>query len=327
MNRREALLTLGGGVASLVGAKAADNVLLGYGVLVGTNLREQDLASLFEAEWEPSPFEIEIEGVRIRFDGEALRIADGERQRTLDLASTTPKRAGAVDTEFDLSGGPLEQLASDLSLVIDGDIRFEFTDYETFFARLRREETRPFTVEALRNPVWRGVPPQLVEAFAGVDPARTPDLVEGLATGFCEHTSYDAARYVAASIEYHVLLGAANLRQPFESPTSFEALERGADTGLFCWDFTHRSIEAFQAISAHRQTVPTFGWEMYDRRHGHVYTALGSAYRRDGDLVVPVTFLDYSRATRNDDLSIRWLLGDGIDAYNGRHRVTAVFWH
>jgi hypothetical protein len=236
-------------------------------------------------------------------------------------------RAVAVDAEFDLPDGPLEQLVSDLPTAIDGDVSFEFAGYDAFFDRLESAETRPFAVEAFRNPRWRGIDPAVVEGFTGVDPGDTRAVVEGLAEGFREHTYYDAARYLAGSIDDHLLFGAADRRRYFASPTSFEALERGEDSGLFCWDFTHRSVEALQAVPARRQTVPTFGWEIYDRRLGHVYTAIGSVYRAADELVVPMTFVDYARSTRNDDLHVRWLLGEGIDAYDHRHRATRVLWH
>lgn len=327
MDRREALKLLGGSAVALAGARAADNVLLGYGVLVGTNLREQDFASLLARELDPSPFEVDLGGARVGFDGEALAVAASDRERILELASTTPERAAAVDDEFDLPDGPLEQLAADLPVALDGDISFEFAGYDAFFDRLEAVETRPFTVEALRDPRWTGVDPTVVETFTGVDPGDTWTVVEGLAEGFREHTHYDAARYVAGSIEDHVIFGAADLREYFESPTSFGALERGEDSGLFCWDFTHRSIEALQAVPAHRQTVPTFGLEIYDSRHGHVYTAIGSVHREGDGLTVPMTFVDYARSTRNEDLHARWLLGEGIDAYNRRHRATGVIRH
>ena len=95
---------------------------------------------------------------------------------------------------------------------------------------------------------------------------------------------------------------------------------------MFCWEFTHRSIEALQAVPAHHQTVPTSGWAIYDRRHWHIYTAIGSVYRSGDEVVIPITFVDYARSTRNNDLHIRWLFGEGIDAYNSRHRATQTFW-
>lgn len=322
MNRRTALGLLAGALG-LAGGKAADNALLGYGVLVGTNLREQDLSALVAEDLEPAPFETTVGDARVEFDGEALRVADGTRERRLDLAATAAERAVEVDAEFGLPGGPLEQLAVDLPAIPD-EATFEFAGYEAFFDRLDGANARPFTVEALRSRRWTGVEPGTIERFTGASPTDPRAVVEGLADAFREHTAYDVPRYLAGSVEDNVLFGAVDLREHFASPTSFEAIERGETSGLFCWEYTYRSIEALQAAPAHRQSVPTFGCEVYDRRHGHVFTAIGSAVREDEELLVPMTFLDYSRSTWYDDFHLRWLLGDGLDAYGNRRRATAV---
>lgn len=327
MERREALKVLGGAGLALGGGKAADNVLLGYGVLVGTNLREQELSPLVSERLGPSPFDVRLGDKRVEFADGVVRVGDGERERSLAVSRTSPAEAAEVDAEFDLAGGPTEQLVRDLPDVRDDECSFEFSGYETFFDRFADAETCPFTVEALRSGRFRGVDAETVSSFAGVSPTDTRAVVEGLARGFREHTYYDVPRYTAGSIQDNVIFGAADLRRHFESPTSFEALERGENAGMFCYEFTHRSVEALQAVPAHRQTVPVFGGVVYDTRHKHVYTAIGSAYRTDGELVLPVTFVDYTHSTLYDDVSLRWLLGEGIDAYDRRHRATHVFWH
>lgn len=324
MNRRQALTAFGGAVTGLAGAKAADNAVLGYGVLTGTNLVEQDLAGLVAERLEPSPFDVTVGGVRVEFTGDAVRVADAERRETLQLAETTPEDAAEVDSAFDLQQSPLERLAVDLPAIARGEVSFEFDGYRSFFDRLEAVETRPFAVESLRDRRWIGADPGTVESFASASPTDPRAIVDGLAEGFREHTYYDAARYVAGSIEDNVLAGAGDLREPFRSPTSFEAIEAGEDTGLFCWELTHRSMEALQAVPAHRQAPPVFGWEVFDDRHGHMYTAIGSALRADDELVLPITFVDYSRSTWYDDFHVRRLFGEGVNAYDRRHRATRI---
>jgi hypothetical protein len=64
-----------------------------------------------------------------------------------------------------------------------------------------------------------------------------------------------------------------------------------------------------------------------DDRHKHVYTALASAYIDDaGTTVLPVTFIDYTHTTLYSDLNATGVLGDGLDAYNDRHRATSIWW-
>lgn len=323
-SRRDVLKAMAGGGLAIGGAKAVDNAVLGYGVLAGTNLLDQDLAGLVAESLEPAPFEVTLGGVRLEFTGDSVRVADADRTEMLGLVETTHGEAAAVDAEFDLKRGPLEQLASDLPAIARGEGSFEFEGYRSFFDRLESVETRPFAVESLRDRRWMDVSPETVESFANASPTEPRAVVDGLAEGFREHTYYDAPRYVAGSIEDNVLLGAADLRASFRSPTSFEAIERDEDTGLFCWDFTHRSMEALQAVPAHRQAPPVFGRKVYDRRHGHVYTSIGSVYREDGELTLLSTFVDYSRSTWYDDFRVRWLFGEGLNAYDRRHRATGI---
>lgn len=327
MHRREALALFGGGLAALGAGKAADNVLLGYGVVVGTNLREQDLGPLVNERLEPSPFEVQVGDALLSLAGGELAVDDGRRSRTITIAESSRREATELDEEFDLPGNPATQIFADLSALEAGEVSFDFSDYGAFFDRLDGADVRPFTVEALRGPYFRHVDPGTIRSFAGVSPSDPRALVEALAGAFRGHTSYDIPRYLAGSVEDNVLFGAVDLRDHFESSTSFEALERGETSGMFCYEFTYRSIEALEAVPAHHQTPPTFGGAVMDSRHKHVYTAIGSVYREDGELVVPVTFVDYTHSTLYDDLGLRWLLGEGIDAYDARHRATDVYWY
>lgn len=77
-------------------------------------------------------------------------------------------------------------------------------------------------------------------------------------------------------------------------------------------------------IPAHRQDPPVFAREVYDRRHGHVYTAVGSVHREGDALTLLATFVDYSRSTWYDDFEVRPLFGEGINAYDSRHRASRI---
>jgi hypothetical protein len=100
--------------------------------------------------------------------------------------------------------------------------------------------------------------------------------------------------------------------------------EDGGD--LFCQEYAWRSIEAFHAVPAHRQTHPVLGGEVIDTRHKHVYTVLGGVVRENDRLEVVATFLDYMHSTLYDDFALRGVLGDGVDAFGERHRATDVVW-
>lgn len=328
VTRRQALAALGGGGLSLGAGKAVDNVFVGYGVLVGTNLLEEDLAA-YAAErlQRRRRYAALTDRHRVRLDGSRLSVHRGKASpATLSLPGTTVEEAREVDDDLGLSRDPLSQLVADLGAVADGRVRFEFSQYPAFFERLRSGEPRPFTVGALRGP-FDGVSPGQVAALTGADPARPEAVVEGLATGFREHTSYDVARYAAGSVEDNLLFGAVDLRRHFESPTSFEALLADRTSGMFCYEFAWRSLEALQAVPAHRQLVPVFGGVVTDGRHKHAYTAVASAVREGGDLVVPVTFVDYTHSTLYDDLALRGVLGEGLKAYDDRHRTDGIYWH
>ena len=218
-------------------------------------------------------------------------------------------------------------MAADLDSIEAGAYSFEFSGYETFFDRLRDARLRPFTVAALRGDRFRRPPVELVRRFTGVDPVDPASLVTGLAEGFRDRTHFDSDRYVAGAIQDHLLLGTVPLQTRFQEPTDFESI-LGDSAGLYCYEYALRSIEAFHAVAPHRQSTPVFGGLVFDWRHNHVYTALASVVRENGELRVPMTFLDYSHATMYDTYRLRWLLGEGIDAYDGRHRASSIhYWN
>ena len=95
---------------------------------------------------------------------------------------------------------------------------------------------------------------------------------------------------------------------------------------MFCQELTHRSIEAFHAPSVLAQSPPVASVIAFDPRPRHNYTAVASVPRRDGELVAPIAFLDYTHSTLYDDLNLRGVLGEGLEAYNSRHRARELAW-
>ncbi|WP_266077398.1 hypothetical protein [Haladaptatus caseinilyticus] len=328
-SRRQLLFGLGGGATAIATGKAIDNVVLGFGPLTGTNLREQNPGAEARKRFEPSRFTTVVSGNRLQFHDDEIRVYDGETNeivRTLSRFSSTDE-AAAVDSDLGLVGSPVEQLVRDLSAIDADDIRFEFSQYEPFFDRLQNTNTRPFTVQAMRSNQFSDVSSATIESFANASPTDPKAVLEGLVEGFRRHTYYNTPRYVAGSIEDNIIFDVADLRHHFESPTTFAALESGETNGMLCWDFTWRAIEALHAVPAHRQRPPIVGAKVVDDRHGHVYVGVASIVRENDAVVVPMTFVDYRNSTLYDDFSLgEFLPGDGLAAYDERHRATDIYW-
>ncbi len=322
LSRRELLGGVVGGGLSLGGGKAVDNIFVGYGVLTGTNLLDQDLERYVAQRFPSGELSTTIEGHRVSLGSEtvAVRSPDG----TLDQVAL-----GATPKEGTLSDAPksVHDLGTDLAAIGAGEVEFAFSRTPAFFDRITSADARAATVDALRGERFRMPPVEQVSRFTDTDPTAVAPTIDGLAWGFREFSNYDFTRYAAGSIEDNILFGAGDLRDPFRSPASFEGLLAGENTGLFCYEFAYRSIEALHAVPAAKQTVPVFGAVVTDARHKHVYTGIASAIRDDGELVVPMTFVDYTHSTLYDDLGLRGVLGEGIEAYNDRHRTTDVYWN
>lgn len=326
LSRRRLLFGLAGGTGLLGGARAVDNVLLGYDRFTGTNLTRQDLDPLVRADLgvHDGPIGV-VDGRHLAVRDGAIAVSSaGTVRATLVPGEADRAEAAAVADDLGLPTGTLAGPLADLEAIDRGDVRFEYAAYPAFFDRVASGSSRPLTVGALRGP--RRVEPTALDPVVGVDPADTPRLVEALAAGLREHTHYDLRRYLAGSVEDNVILGAADLRGPFESPTDFPALAEGEDTGLFCYELVHRSIEAFHAVDAPDQSVPVLAGYVRNERHKHAFTVLASVLRDADGLVVPVTFVDYTRSTLYDDLHLRGVLGEGLDAYTDRQRATHVYW-
>ncbi|WIV66751.1 hypothetical protein [Natrialbaceae archaeon AArc-T1-2] len=326
LTRRQLLAGAVGGGAAVGGGRAIYNVFLGYDRFTGTNLLRQDLDPLVLEYLQPSGEGATVDGYRIEADGDDVTVHDGDtRVATLDPSTDDPASAAAVDDELGLADGPLEEVIADLGALEAGDVRFVYDNYPGFFELVESGDDRPYTVAGLRG--RRSAEPDLIGELTGADPRDPKAVAEGLAETFREHTNYDVPRYVAGSIEDNVLLGRYDLRRYFESPTDFESMVEGRDSGLFCYDLTRRSVEALQATPAPEQTTPVFAGFVRNARHKHVYTVVASAIRDNGELVIPVTFLDYTHSTLYDDFRLRRILGEGLDAYDDGHRATEIAWY
>jgi len=325
VTRRTALKGLAGVGALLGGGTSIDNVLLGYGVLVGTNLRKQDLGSLAGRGFRAGGGTIVSGEHGIAAGPKAVRILDGSgTAASFDPSTTDPGEARAMGSDYGL-GEASAKLARDLDAIASREHAFEFHDIDGFFERVEGAEARPYTAGALRR--WPdSADPGRVDRFTDASPREPRAVLEGLVSGFRQHAHYDVGRYAAGAVQDNVIFGAVDLRAPFREPVGFEALlaEEGG-TGMFCYEFTHRSIEALHAVPAPDQTIPAIGARVIDDRHKHVYTGVASVVR-DGGLRVPMTFVDYTHATMYDDFNARGILGDGLEAYDDRHRATAIEW-
>lgn len=312
---RRRLLRFAGAGAAAASLGRVVYELLGFGVLTGTNLTAQDPERVVGSGPDPSPFELALADGRLAFDGESVeRVVDGDRVAVVPLDDVDGAAA---------PGDGAAGVAADLAAVESGAYAVEFLHPDALFDRVEAATARPGAVAALRGDRFRDPSPETVRRFAGVDPAEPAALVDGLAEGFRSHTHFDTTRYVAESVEDHLLLGTVPLRGALRESTAFDAILDGS-TGLYCYEYARRAMEAFHVVAPHRQTTPVFGATVHDPRHNHVFSGLGSVVRADGGLRVLLTFLDYSHATLYDTFGLRPVLGDGVDAYDSRHRATRI---
>jgi hypothetical protein len=314
-SRRQLLGIVAGSGLTLGSAKAIDNVVLGYGGIGGgTNLREQDL--------DPLLTENRAFGGRIE-DGDQTYHIDDDR---LWVGHDDDWQQHFFDEQpEDLAGDALDLFQDARELRTKTD--YEYHTREEFFARLDETSLRPLATAALRGGVTEPTSPEIVTQFSGVSPTDGEGLITGLKDGFREYGYYDVPRYIAGSVQDNVIQGARDLRAPFEGPTDFETLVENERTGLFCYELTYRAIEALHSVPAIEQNPPLASFWVRDRRHKHVYNGIASVLRDDGDLRVPVTFLDYTDSTLYNDLRMRWITGEGLCAYDTGHRADEIHWN
>jgi hypothetical protein len=327
VNRRRFLKLMGGGTATVGGGKAIYNTQIGYGVITGTNLRDQNLEPLIAERLRADQYRADLGDHVIEIADDTVTVSNGDDAvAEHSVSETTPEKAAETDAEYGLAGGPIEQLVRDLPALRNGEFVVEGAQYDAFFDRIADAETSQFAAGAMRDG-YLGADPELVGEFLEADPTDPERVVLSLKAAFREHTSYDKPRYIAGSVEDNVIFGAKDLRQYFETPTDFQALEAGETPGMFCTELTRRSAEALHAVPAHEATAPVAAMYVYDRRHKHVFTGIASLLRRDGDLVMPVTFVDYTHSTLYDDIHLTGVLGEGVAAYGSRHRADEIYWH
>lgn len=322
VNRRNALKYLGGGILTASAARIGYEVT-GYGTVSGTNLTEQDLEPLALENLRATPFELPVQDGQLRFDGEMLAYDSGGQTRTaVAVQETTPDGAADAGEEFGVAA-PFRELTADIDALSAGDVRFEFSSNDAFFERVEAATPRPFTVAALRGDMFGDPDPETLQEFAGSGPENTAGLVDGLATGFRENAHFDVERWIVFNVEDHVLGNTIPIKEYVSEPTGFEELVEGS-TGLYCWEYARRSLAALHAAQPHTQSPPVFGAVVTDDRHNHMFTGFASAIRDGEDLVLPMTFVDYSHSTMYDSYGLRWALGSGVDAYSTQHRATAI---
>lgn len=332
IGRRRFLRGAGGAAVALGGVRTADNVVLGYGRVTGTNLTRQDPEAVAADGLLAGRRTTRALGHSFGYERGRLTVsAGGETRATVSIDGTTPAAAAGLDEELGLAdsgaAGPVERTVRDLAAARAGRVRFAFEPYPAFFDRVRAAEARLITTGLLRGGS-RGVSPELIAAFTGADPTDPRAVLEGLRGAFREEATYDVPRYVAGGIYFNLLFGTVDVREPFRSPVDFESLrESPGETGMFCFELTRRSIEALHAVDAAAQRTPVAAAPARDPRHRHVYTAVASAVREAGALAVPVTFVDYTPTTLYDDAGLGDRLGDGLNAFNTAHRAATIRWN
>lgn len=324
ISRRQFLTRAGGAVTAVAAVKAAHNTILGYGSLVGTNLREQELRPLL-TEHLSLDYDEQIAGTEVRLEDDGIVVEAGGGTERLDLVDDSVGDARELDADLGLDGR-FAALFADARAFRDGSYAFEFFQPSAFFDRVADATVRPDLVAAFRNGRDRTVEPSDVEAFAEADPSDVEALLYGMMAGLREKTNYDIPRYVAGSVEDNVLFGAVELRSHFAEPVDFEALAANDETGIFCYELVHRSREALQSVAPWRQSVPVAACFVLDRWHKHAYTGITTAIHEDGRLRLPTTFVDYTYSTLYDDLHLTSLKGDGLAAYDTHHLADEIYW-
>jgi hypothetical protein len=327
LGRRGWLKRAGAATAGIGAAVAANNVVLGYGVVTGTNLTEQSIADIASDPFLEGDRRVSVPGghLAIPRGGEELVVGGSEETRRLDLDTTTPDRGREAATAVDADPDVVERAVTDVLALRRGDVRWEPVQFDSFRETVAHGTPRPLVTGLMRARHTDGDPGTVAD-FTGVPATDPVDTAYALAEAFRETTYYDIPRYVAGSIQFNVLMDTVELRPYLRSDTSFEALAEGRTRGMFCQELAQRSIEAFHAPSVFAQSPPVAATVAYDPRHRHNYTALASFTRRDGRLVAPIAFLDYTHSTLYDDLNLRGVLGEGLEGYNSRHRARELTW-
>lgn len=320
LDRRNLLKASIGGISGLGIFRSIDNIFLGYGALVGTNLIEQDLSSFAKTGFHIRPTKIYIKDYKLHIDKDYIRISDNiELIDKISVGAT--EKASNLDEYFGFDG-VLEQISSDLSDINKGNYTFEFLGVEEFFNKIEETNSREYTAEIIR--AWPGGNPKTVSEFTNADLKDTREISKKLIYEFRNRTYYDIPRYIAGSIQDNIIFGAVDLRSMFNRQVDFKSLNKDK-SGMFCFEYVRRSIEALHSLPAYQQNPPVIGVFIGDNRHKHTYTGIASIIRED-KIKIPMTFVDYTHTTLYDDLKLTPFLGDGFNAYDKGHRVSYMKW-
>ncbi|MFP8958858.1 hypothetical protein ACLI4Y_19320 (plasmid) [Natrialbaceae archaeon A-CW3] len=305
----------------IAAATAVPGVLVGY----RKNLRNQNLTDLASQDLQvPLDKSITIDGYEVSVDTLNVQVSPStDLHETLSCVAASDDEAAKLDAKYDLNG-TVEQLVSDLPQIDDEDYEFEYHGLSDFFDRLDEGKTRPFTVELLRG--FNGTDPSTVQEFTNADPIDPQEIIQKLKDAFADKTSYDIPRYIAGSITDNLLFGTVRLRPFFEHDVDYQTLLTNSNTRMFCYEFTYRAIEALHAVPAHRQTYPVLGVGVHDSQHKHYYMGVASVIRENGQLVIPMTFVDYTRTTLSSDFGGRKLMDAELNAYDSHHHLTWIDW-
>ena len=305
----------------IAAATAVSGVLMGY----QKNLRNQNLTDLCSQDLQvPLEKSITVDGYEVSVDTLNVQIGSSTNpHETLSYVAASDDEAAKLDAKYGLNGA-VEQLVSDLPQIDDEDYEFEYHGLSDFFDRLDEGKTRPFTVELLRG--FNGTDPSTVQEFTNADPIDPQGIIQKLKYAFADKTSYDIPRYIAGSITDNLLFGTVPLRPIFEHDVDYQTLLTSSNTRMFCYEFTYRAIEALHAVPAHRQMYPVLGVGVHDSQHKHYYMGVASVIRENGQLVIPMTFVDYTRTTLSSGFEGGKLIDAELNAYDTHHHLTWIDW-
>lgn len=312
MKRREMMWRTGQGAIALGIAKTLHNTVVGYGQFgIGSNLISQDLEAIASAKF-PSfrrrrYSQIDNNAVRVR-SGIAEYEDDGEWREARDADH-------AAIRSFD----------RDVRTVTTGDFSFRFCDLQSFFEDIDPDSVRPAIVELLRGRA--GADPETIMSLTSASLHDAEALVYGLADIFREQTRYDIPRYLAGAVDDNLLPVDANLREPFRPTVDFETLaSQSTPIGLFCTEYTRLANAAVHSIPAVEQSPPIFGLTVRNARHKHVYNGFGTVVSHQDEMVLPITFADYTDSTLVDDFRLRKFVGERVNAFDTSHRADEIWW-
>lgn len=131
VSRRDAVKAVVGGGFTIGAAKAVDNVLIGYGIIAGTNLIAQTksgtLALIAADELRVATGnQFMIDGYTVETSPDEVHIFEGGTLRTtVSIDETHADEARLIDDEYGLDG-VIEELVTDITAIRASDLSFEF---------------------------------------------------------------------------------------------------------------------------------------------------------------------------------------------------------